>query len=129
MTDAAYLDTSCLVAVAFGEPGGVDLGEELETYSELFSSNLLEAELHSAFAREEVEGGDRFFAWVTWVLPDRPLSVEIGRVLGAGYARGADAWHLASALYLVEDPGDLPFLTLDDRQRALARELGFPTPV
>jgi hypothetical protein len=60
------------------------------------------------------------------VFPDRPLGPEIVRVLEAGYARGADVWHLATALYLADDPADLPFLTLDVRQRELARALGSP---
>lgn len=128
MTGAAYVDTSCLVAIAFGEPGGDELAADLEGFAHLFSSNLLEAELRSAFAREGVEGGEHLLTWITWVLPDRPLSAELGRVLGAGYARGADAWHLATALYLVEEPADLPFFTLDARQAELAGALGFPGP-
>lgn len=128
MTGAAYVDTSCLVAVALGEPGYAELGEELECFGELFSSNLLEAELRSVFAREGVVDAEQVLTWLTWVLPDRPLGAEIGRVLDAGYGRGADAWHLASALYLVEDPADLPFLTLDARQAELAGALGFPSP-
>lgn len=45
-----------------------------------------------------------------------------------GYGRGAEIWHLATALYLAESPGELPFFTLDERQRRVAAELGFPTP-
>lgn len=126
MTTAAYVDTSCLVAVALGEPGADEMAAELQDFSELFSSNLLEAELRSVFRREEVEGGGHFTTWLTWILPDRALGAEIERVLDAGCARGADAWHLATALYLVEDPGELPFVTLDARQAELAGALGFP---
>lgn len=126
MSGAAYVDTSCLVAIAFGEPGAEELAAELESFARLLSSNLLEAELRAAFAREGVEGGDRLLTWIDWVLPDRPLTTEVGRVLRAGYARGADAWHLASALYVAEDPTDLPFFTLDARQAELAGALGFP---
>jgi hypothetical protein len=46
-------------------------------------------------------------------------------LLDAGYVRGADCWHLATALYLAPDAGDLVFLTLDLRQRAVAKTLGF----
>ncbi len=94
-----------------------------------FSANLLEAELRSAVAREEVAGGGHYLTWITWVIPDRPLSREVTMVFEAGYSRGADAWHLACALFLVEDPADLPFLTLDEWQAELARTLGFPTPL
>lgn len=127
---AAYLDTSCLVAVAFDEPGATELAEAIASFDELFASNLLEAELRAALVREEVEyDRDALAAGITWVLPDRPLSPEIERVLAAGYARGADLWHLAAALYLAEAPGDLSFLSLDRRQADLAAELGFVTPL
>jgi len=39
----------------------------------------------------------------------------------------ADLWHVACALYLAESPRELPFFTLDQRQVAVARRLGFPT--
>ena len=123
---AAYLDTSCLVAVAFGEPGHEQLTAQLDRLDQLFSSNLLEAELRAVLRREGVDEGDRLMDGLSWVLPDRPLTPEIAAVLGAGSVRGADAWHLACALYLSPDPGDLEFLTLDGRQAAVARALGFP---
>jgi uncharacterized protein with PIN domain len=50
----AYVDSSCLVAVAFGEPGADRLSKELDGFDLLLSSNLLEAELRSALAREQV---------------------------------------------------------------------------
>jgi len=129
VTELAYVDSSCLVAVAFDEPGSADLRARLAAASDLLSSNLLEAELRATFVREEASGPEPFLIPITWVLPDRPLGPEIVRVLEAGYARGADVWHLATALYLADDPADLPFLTLDVRQRELARVLGFPTAV
>ena len=58
-------------------------------------------------------------------MPDRPLTAEIEAVVGAGLLRGADAWHLACALYLSPEPGELEFLTLDGRQGAVAATLGF----
>jgi hypothetical protein len=58
-------------------------------------------------------------------LPDRPLTGEIARVLAAGYVRGADCWHLATALYLTDDPSSLTFLTVDERQKSVAVSLGF----
>jgi uncharacterized protein with PIN domain len=121
----AYVDTSCLVAVAFGEPGAAALARRLARFDVLAASDLLEAELRSAFLREGVEPQPELLAAVSWVLPDRPLHAEIERVLAAGYVRGADCWHLATALYLVEDPAAISFLTLDDRQAAVAKALGF----
>ena len=64
---------------------------------------------------------------VSWVMPDRPLSAEMGRVFEAGYVRGAGCWHLATGLFLVEDPAEISFLTLDERQAQVARALGFRT--
>ncbi len=123
----AYVDTSCLVAIAFGEPNASALARRLERFDELVSSNLLEAELWASFAREEVEPEPQLLSWISWVLPDRPLSQEISRALAVGCLCGADLWHVACALYLIETPGELSFITLDDRQRAVAQELGFPT--
>lgn len=124
----AYVDTSCLVAVAFGEPVGQSLGQRLGRYDEIVSSNLLEAELRSALKREDVEDGAELLAGLTWILPDRRLTAEIERVLAVRYLRGADLWHVATALYVAESPGDVDFLTLDDNQREAAAALGFRTP-
>jgi predicted nucleic acid-binding protein len=121
----AYVDTSCLVAIAFGEPGGAAIGRRLDKFEDLISSNLLEAELRSVFRREKTELDAELFSILSWVVPDRPLSPEIDRVLAAGYVRGADCWHLATAVYVAEDPSAMTFLTLDDRQKAVAASLGF----
>jgi hypothetical protein len=123
---AAYVDASCLLSMVFDEPEGVGVAKRLGAVEELYSSNLLEAEVRSAMAREKVEYGDEVLHRVRWVLPTRPLGPEITRVLAAGHLRGSDLWHLATALYLAEQPSELPFLTLDARQRDLADRLGFP---
>lgn len=121
-----YVDSSCLVAVAFAEPGYEALVAHLEGLDQLYSSNLLEAELRAAFQREGVDADGALLTRLSWVLPDRPLSGEIRAVLGAGYLRGADLWHLACALYLSPDPRELAFLTVDTRQAAVAATMGFP---
>jgi len=123
--NVAYIDTSALVAITFGEDGGSALAGRLEGFDELLSSNLLEAELRSALARERVSGGGHILTWITWILPSRPLSKEIDQVLAAGYLRGADLWHLACALYVSEKPEQLAFVSLDERQREVADALGF----
>ena len=122
----AYIDTSVLAALVFGEHRAAALARRVERFDRVVSSNLLEAELRASLAREGVAAGPDFLSWMKWVLPDRPLGGELQQVLTAGLVRGADAWHLACALYLARDPADLPFLTLDRRQRAVARRLGFP---
>ena len=122
---AAYLDTSCLVAIAFGEAGASRVARSLDTYDLLLSSNLLEAELRSALRREELETDPAtLLSGISWVFPDRSLGAEIAAVLDTGYVRGADLWHLAVALF-VSPKRELDFLTLDLRQRELSDQLGF----
>ena len=122
---AAYVDTSCLVAIAFDEPQSAETASRLGEYDILLASNLLEAEFRAALVRESADLGEDPFSWITWVLPDRPLSVEITRVLRTAYSRGADLWHMSTAIYVTPDPRDLTFLTLDGRQRQVAEALGF----
>lgn len=103
------------------------MARRLERFERFLSSNLLEAELRAAFTRERIAIAGDLFDWMKWVLPERPLTGELERVFAHGYLKGADAWHLACALYVSEDPATLAFLTLDQRQRAVARRLGFRT--
>ena len=123
----AFVDTSCLVAIALGERGAPAVAARLKRFEELFATNLLEAELRAALIRERVALDPDVLTWLDWIFPDRPLTQEISRVLAAGYLRGPDAWHVACALYMSEDPKEVSFLTLDRTQRAVARRLGFRT--
>jgi PIN domain len=122
----AYVDTSCVVALALGERNAAKLTRTLQSYDNLISSNLLEAELRSALKRENIEASpDDLLAGISWVHPDRPLREQFAAVLAAGYVRGADLWHLAVALFV--DPGrTIGFLTLDLRQNKIRRQMGFP---
>ena len=89
----AYIDASCLVAIAFAEKAiATGLSRRVNAFDELLSSNLLEAEMRSVFAREKVAVEGSLPFPVSWILPDRPLTDEITRVLAAGYVRGADCW-------------------------------------
>ena len=121
----AYIDTSTLVAIAFNERGAAAFARRLDEFSRLLSSNLLEAELRAAFTREGHRFEPRLVSGIEWVLPDRPLTHEFEKVLQVGYVRGADLWHLATALYLAREPSEISFVTLDDRQRTVAAALGF----
>ncbi len=123
--NVAYVDTSCLVALAFNEGGASALARRLGRFDRLVASNLAEAELRAAFVREGRAGVLTALDRLSWIVPDRPLSPEIERVLAAGYVRGADCWHLATALYLAADPKQLAFVTLDRAQATVARALGF----
>ncbi len=124
--NVAYVDTSCLVALAFDERGAAALARRLARFDRLLSSNVLEAELRAAFVREGRGVEPDALRRVAWVLPDRSLGPEIARVLRAGYVRGADCWHLASALYVASDARTISFITRDEAQARIARVLGFP---
>ena len=122
---AAYVDTSCMLSIAFEEPGWRRTAEELRQCEEIFSSNLLEAELFAAVRRENsdvprVESLRR----LVWVWPDEPLTDYFRVVLSHGYLRGADLWHLASALVLRDRIGEVSFMSLDKRQAEVASRLG-----
>jgi len=124
----AYVDSSCFVAIAFGEPGYEEVLKRLNLCERLFSSNLLEAELRAALAREGE--GDRegdLLSGITWIYPNRQLTAEYRRILNAGTLKGADLWHVACALFLSPEPKELAFLTLDRSQKTVARALGFPS--
>lgn len=121
------MDTSCIVATAFGEKDAVTIARRLARYDRVLSSPLLEAELFSALLREEREVTGAWSSAIEFVIVDRPLGPELTRVLAAGYLRGADCWHLATALYVAPDPANLAFVTLDATQRKVARALGFAT--
>jgi predicted nucleic acid-binding protein len=122
----AYVDSSCFVAIATGEPGHRELRERLSRFDTLCSSTLLEAELRSVLARKGEVGRIRnLLSWLTWVIPHQRLTREIDEVLEAGLPRGSDLWHLASAVFLRARMGEMAFLTLDGNQAEVALSLGF----
>jgi len=127
----AYVDTSAFVAVLFGERGGARLRRIFGRLDAIYSSNLLEAELRAAAAREGIDAAVLCpaLSTVRWVFPHRSLGEECSRVLEAGYLRGADLWHLACALYLGQLLEPMPLVTLDARQQEVAAAVGLNTDV
>ncbi len=121
----AYVDTSLLVAVALREEEHQQHVARLDSARHLVSSNLLEAELRSALLRELTFAVPQLLRRIEWIFPDRVLTREIERVLAVGRLRGADLWHVATALYLEPSPSELTFLTADIRQREVAAAVGF----
>lgn len=121
----AFVDSSVLLAIALNEPGMAAVEHRLRSYTPLFSNDLIDAEVLAAFRRDGRELAVETLAPLRRVVVTRSLRPEIERVLAAGYVRGADCLHLATALYLTPDPAELTFLTLDERQRAVAVALGF----
>lgn len=121
----AYVDTSVLTAIAFDESGAETMARRMDGFDRLISSNLLEAELRSVFAREQLHFPETAVAGVDWILPDRSLAAEFATVLRTGHLRGADLWHVATALFVFPKMSNLWFATLDARQNAVAADLGF----
>ncbi len=123
----AYVDTSAVVAIDFSEPGGSEVNSRLGDFSSLISSNLLEAEVRAVYMRDGRRFESDFLSHIQWVFPGRSLAPEFEATLRVGYLRGADLWHVATALYVAGQPSDLTFLSLDQRQRTVAAALGFQT--
>ena len=121
----AYVDSSVIVAIAFGEHGQTDSERHLKQFDDLRSSNLLEAEVRAAFLRTKRRFDAQILSGIRWVIPDRSLTHEISRVVEEGYVKGADMWHLATALHMAANPTEVTFVTLDVQQRGVARSLGF----
>lgn len=121
----AYVDTSVLLAIAFGQHDPDALRSRLIGYTNLFSSILLEAEVRSAFVRVGRSFEMHLLSGIEWVLPERSLTEEIDVVLRAGYLRGADLLHIATALYAAKGEEGMTFLTLDRRLHDVAQAMGF----
>ena len=124
----AYVDSSAIVGIAFQDPGWSVVERRLAEFSDLRSSNLLEAEVRAAYARMEREFDVRILSGIRWILPDRPLTQELRSAMAAGYLKGADLWHVATALYVAPKPSEISFVTLDGRQETVAVALGFHVP-
>lgn len=121
----ALIDTSFVLADALGQRPRGSVRDKMGEFDVTFASRFLEAEFLSACRREAAAPASDLLAPLKWVDVERSLVPEITRVLDAGYVRGGDCWHLATALYVSPDPRELTFLTLDIRQRTVAKALGF----
>ena len=122
---AAYVDSSVIVAIAFEERRWGEVDRQIGAFDNLWASNLLEAEVRATYARTGKAFDVKVLSGMRWVIPDRPLTSEISIVTKTGYVKGADLWHLATALYMTPDPSQVAFITLDERQGEVARALGF----
>ena len=125
MSGRAFIDSSCVVAIAFGESGSSRLAARIRSFDTIVAHPLLNAEVRSACLREGVAVPEQELETIAWLEAPPPLTAQVNRVLAAGYVRGADCWHLAAALFVSPDPRQLTFLTLDARQRDVAKKLRF----
>ena len=122
-----YLDSSVLVALLFEETLPKRYDRWLDFKGSYYSSYLLEAEIYASAAREgfSLEKAGEFIERVSLIIPEGSLKKEYLRIFGMGYCRGADACHLATALYLDPTAENLVFLTADEKQANMARKIGF----
>lgn len=123
----AYVDSSAILAIEFREDGYESVSARIGEHADIIASNLVEAEIRVAAVREDRTFNQPLHSNITWIYPNRPLTREFDRVLRVGYLRGADLWHVAVALYVSPDPSEISFITLDARQRDVARDIGFQT--
>ena len=131
----AYLDPTALIPVVFGEePVGTVTQERINRFPILMSSNLIEAELRVEF---EIEGQTFDPGWLSgieWVQPRGSLGSEMDRIQAFASLSPVLMWHLANAVHLASrlsltnGRADLAFITLDEQQETVARELGLWIP-
>ena len=126
----AYVDTTAVLPITFGEdPAGTSVQRRLDTFQHLMSSNLLEAELRAAFNLEGEDFDISSISSIRWIFPDPQLDAEMTMVLEFAYLSPIRMWHLATAmLFRAALQSDLAFITLDEQQETVARELGFWIP-
>lgn len=116
-----------IVAIAFREAGAVRVAQRARRFDRLIASPLIEAEVRCAAKREQIALDDRLLSAIQLIPVFDTLGKEIDRVLAHGYLRGADCFHVATALRIAPNPEELTFLTLDVNQRTVAAALGFKT--
>jgi hypothetical protein len=63
-----------VVVITLGQPGARSVVTAPRKFERLVSSNLLDAEVRAALARERVAALPDTFAGVDWILPDRSLT-------------------------------------------------------
>jgi predicted nucleic acid-binding protein len=122
-----YVDSSIIVSLMFSEKGGGSFKKQIAEAENAFSSSLLEAEVFAAARREglSLSIAEEFIETVSLVFPDRSLKDELMQILSGNYCRGADACHLATALYLDPEMKNLVFLSADQAQSNIAKKMGF----
>ena len=126
----AYVDASALAPLLLGEqPVGEAVMRRLQRHTILLSSNLLEAQLRTAFRQAQLDFDPALLSSIEWVMPNRPLDVEMEVILEAANLGVARLWHLVNAVYIHQQLGGLPmaFITLDEQQETVAVEFGFAT--
>lgn len=122
-----YVDSSVVVACLLEEATAPSLLKILSQSERAVSSYLLEAEVYSVAKREGVDNllVEKLMQNIYLMTSDGSRKSEYQKIFHHGYVRGADACHLASALFLDPKADNLTFFTLDRNQGDMARKLGF----
>ena len=126
----AYVDATAVLPVALGEePAGVAVRRRLDSFPYLLSANLLETELRAVFKAEGARFDGSAINEISWIFPNRQLDAEMTAVLKIAYLSPIRVWHLATALFFRDVlQSDLAFITLDEQQETVARDLDFQIP-
>lgn len=124
-----YVDSSAIAAILLIEEKASQYQKFLDHAEEVVSSSLLEAEIYSVAARERVDSHllEKTLSHISISIPERTLRREYSLIFSHGYCRGADAHHIATAMYLDPTCRVLTFLTADRSQKEMARKVGFKT--
>lgn len=124
-----YLDTSAWVAWKFAQQGkevfdSVDLDKDA-----VVSSPLLVAEYLAFLKKSDRLADTRYeddLEFIRWIHPVDPMFESCSEVAMQTDLRGADLYHVATAVWFAEGfRKDLKFLTCDMVQRKAVRKLGF----
>ena len=126
----AYVDTTAILPVALGEESvGASVQRRLDSYPHLLSANLLETELRAVFKAERARFDGSAITEISWIFPNRQLDAEMAAILEISYLAPIRVWHLATALFFRDVlQSDLAFITLEEEQETVARELDFWIP-
>ncbi len=122
----AYIDSSVLIATLLEDHPKPQLDKFWGSAERFISSYLLQAEVFSAVKREkaDMQLAALEIKKIGFVRTDS-LAEELMEIFKAGYVRGADAFHLATALWIRGKHKDLKFITLDEKQKEIAKHLDF----
>lgn len=123
----AYLDSSVIIALLLEEGPSKQIRKTLTSFKKLYSASLLEAEVLATAKRENIDlsFAYSFISPIGLLFSEQSLQKEYEEIFSLGYCRGADAYHLASALFLDPEKSNLFFFTLDEKQKLIAKKMGF----
>ena len=124
-----YLDTSAWIAWKFGQNGKELLAKVLLKQNTVLSSPLLVAEYLAFLKKTKQLENVRYeddLEFIRWIYPADSLIESCAECARCHYLRGADLYHLATALWFAQGlRKDLRFLTCDIEQARAAQKIGF----